>query len=34
MKKLTKLLSLLLVFALAYIFSYGAILQQESDETL
>lgn len=31
---LTVVIAILLVFAMAYIFKYGAMLQQESDETL
>ncbi len=31
---LSVVIAILLVFALAYIFKYGAVLQQESDETL
>lgn len=31
---LTVIIAILIVFAIAYIFKYGAMLQQESDETL
>jgi hypothetical protein len=31
---LAVIFTVLVIFALAYIFKYGAVLQQESDETL